>query len=456
MRTFPALRWATPAILLLYCALRAARSDLLLINELILYNLIPLAALVATIASPTFNNFTSIIALSSAIAAWWIGSLLSSYNQYLEPVEGSQQFIDIGYLLFYPLLLPALHHLTNKRRALTRNEFLDSIALLVILFLTFVILIVDKGGARFTPFDIQSYILFIYLFFDAAFVIWVSRILIIDGLNARNLSIAAGLSLFLISDLAFIWGSTINSYEVGKFLDFGWVAGISLIASAIWFEEELAIKDRTLHPFTLIASLLISVTLLTLLALGAGQISSLIVIPAFLALLLAIVRIFTLLRKSHRLNDESHLAHIDELTGLANRRKVVAELATFNSDNGAFLLLDLNGFKPINDQYGHSVGDQLLQEIAERFTRALPKSAVVARLGGDEFAVIIKGSYEETLEGAYALRASLSYPFTISGQKISVGVSIGYVHNDGQGDLLKRADIAMYQAKNSDEGVVQS
>jgi diguanylate cyclase (GGDEF)-like protein len=179
-------------------------------------------------------------------------------------------------------------------------------------------------------------------------------------------------------------------------------------------------------------------------------------IPAFLALLLAIIRISSLLQKSHRLSDESQLALIDELTGLANRRKVIAELTTFSEGEGAFLLLDLDGFKPINDQYGHGVGDQLLREIAERFTRALPSSALVARLGGDEFGIIIKGSYEETLEGAYALRATLSYPFTISGQKISVGVSIGYVHNDGRGDLLKRADMAMYQAKNSGEGVVQS
>jgi diguanylate cyclase (GGDEF)-like protein len=159
---------------------------------------------------------------------------------------------------------------------------------------------------------------------------------------------------------------------------------------------------------------------------------------------------------SHHLNDESQLALVDELTGLANRRRIISELSTFSEGEGAFLLLDLDGFKPINDQYGHGMGDQLLVEIAERFTRALPQSAVVARLGGDEFGVIVKGSYEETLEGAYALRASLSYPFTISGQKISVGVSIGYVHNDGRGDLLKRADMAMYQAKNSAEKVVQS
>jgi diguanylate cyclase (GGDEF)-like protein len=224
----------------------------------------------------------------------------------------------------------------------------------------------------------------------------------------------------------------------------------------MWSDDETSDHVQTNHPFTIITSLLISIVLLTFLALDNVENPMLLAIPAFLALLLAVLRISTVLQMSNQLNDESQLALVDELTGLANRRRIIAELSAFDEGEGAFLLLDLDGFKPINDQYGHGMGDQLLVEIAERFTRALPESAVVARLGGDEFGVIVKGNYEETLEGAYALRASLSYPFTISGQKISVGVSIGYVHNDGRGDLLKRADMAMYQAKNSAEGVVQS
>jgi diguanylate cyclase (GGDEF)-like protein len=324
------------------------------------------------------------------------------------------------------------------------------ISFVLIIFLT------DIGDVEGFAFAYQDYVFSLYLFFDATLLMWAARIVTVKRLNTRNSLIGAGLLLFLAADIAFIWNSSNNQYSIGALLDFGWIAGIAFIASAMWCDDGTSETVRSNHPFTIIASLLISILLLTFLALDGGENPLLLAIPAFLALLLAIVRISSVLQMSHQLNDESQLALVDELTGLGNRPRIISELSTFSEGEGAFLLLDLDGFKPINDQYGHGMGDQLLVEIAERFTRALPQSAVVARLGGDEFGVIVKGNYEETLEGAYALRASLSYPFTISGQKISVGVSIGYVHNDGRGDLLKRADMAMYQAKNSAEKVVQS
>jgi diguanylate cyclase (GGDEF)-like protein len=450
------IRWAAPAFLLLYCLLRYLFPDSVLVNELILYNVIPLAALVATITTPGSNNLNALIAISLAIATWWIGSLLSSYTQYIESFVGADKYIDLFYLLFYPLILFSLHRIGDDRRGLSSAEVRDFIFLSSIIFGFIFILITNRSSEGVQLFGFHRYIYILYIFFDVILIMWVARILIIDGVAPRNTVLSIGLLLFIASDLAFIWASTFNSYASGELLDFGWLAGITLISLAVWCKESTPESRRTIHPFTLITSLLISVALLTLLALGGDEASSELAIPAFLALLLAMMRISTIIRKSHQLSDESYLALTDELTGLANRRKIIAELSEFGEEEGAFLLLDLNGFKPINDQYGHSVGDELLIEIAERFTRALPDSAVVARLGGDEFGVIIKGSYEETLEGAYALRASLSYPFTISGKKILVGVSIGYVHNDGCGDLLKRADIAMYQAKNSVEGVVQS
>jgi diguanylate cyclase (GGDEF)-like protein len=456
VRSTQFIRWAIPALLALYLALRATFPDLYLVNEVILYNLIPLAALIAIFSSPRFNDATATIVLSLAIALWWIGSLLSSYNEYVEPISQVTGFVDGSYLLFYPLLLFALHRINGARWQGSPAATIDSLALSFIIFLFLFIFTINNSENGISSLIYQDYIFAIYLFFDATLLMWVARIALLEKLKSRNSLLAAGLLIFLIADIAFIWNSKENNYSIGEFLDFGWIAGITLIASAMWSREVTSEKVRPSHPFTIIISLLISVALLTLLALDGGESSTLLAIPAFLALLLAIIRISSVLRKSHQLSDESQLALVDELTGLANRRKIIAELALFHEGEGAFLLLDLDGFKPINDQYGHGTGDQLLKEIAERFTRALPSSSVVARLGGDEFGIIVKGSYEETLEGAYALRASLSYPFTISGQKISVGVSIGYVHNDGRGDLLKRADMAMYQAKNSDEGVVQS
>ena len=456
MRSSQFIRWAFPALLVLYFALRITFPNLYLINEVFLYNLIPLVALVAIYSSPRINDPITAIALSLAIFLWWIGSLLSSFNEYLLQISHFEHYIDASYLLFYPFLFLALYRNNGVRGRGGHIMTLDTLAISLIISFVLIIFLTDIGDPEGFAFTYQEYVFSLYLFFDATLLMWAAKIVTLKRLKTRNSLISTGLLLFLAADIAFIWNSSNNNYSIGGLLDFGWIAGIALIASAMWSDNETSDTLQSKHPFTIIASLLISILLLTFLALDGGENPIMLAIPAFLALLLAVLRISSVLQMSHQLNDESQLALVDELTGLANRRRIIAELSTFSEGEGAFLLLDLDGFKPINDQYGHGMGDQLLIEIAERFTRALPESAVVARLGGDEFGVIVKGNYEETLEGAYALRASLSYPFTISGQKISVGVSVGYVHNDGRGDILKRADMAMYQAKNSAEKVVQS
>ena len=120
---------------------------------------------------------------------------------------------------------------------------------------------------------------------------------------------------------------------------------------------------------------------------------------------------------------------------------------------GSLLLLDLDGFKPVNDAYGHLTGDKVLQQVALRFSRSLPHGALLARLGGDEFGVLVEGSYESAMDIALALRATLSYPFSIDDENINIGVSIGVAANNGLADLLRRADDAMYLAKREGLGV---
>jgi len=155
------------------------------------------------------------------------------------------------------------------------------------------------------------------------------------------------------------------------------------------------------------------------------------------------------LRQANDLGDEKTLARTDELTGLPNRRRLIAELDTFSRVEGALMLLDLNGFKQVNDQCGHGAGDEVLIQVAARFARVLPESALLARLGGDEFGILFNGGPQATLETVQALKACVSYPFLIDGKNISVGVSIGHVHNNEGGDLLAKADAAMYVAKRS-------
>lgn len=157
-------------------------------------------------------------------------------------------------------------------------------------------------------------------------------------------------------------------------------------------------------------------------------------------------------------------ANHDGLTHLLNRRTFDNHLKGFLSSKsddlrGAVLLMDLDGFKGINDQLGHQTGDQVLIGIADQLTRASPDSAVVARVGGDEFAVLLPdiGSEESTLKMVQRLRDEFVRPIVVDGFPLSVGVSIGlaFVPADGltPDDLLNAADAAMYRAKRYRTGV---
>ena len=161
------------------------------------------------------------------------------------------------------------------------------------------------------------------------------------------------------------------------------------------------------------------------------------------------------LTQARSIGEERILARTDELTGLPNRRRLVSEIDSFIDKQGSLLLLDLDGFKPINDIHGHETGDKVLQQVALRFERALPAGALLARLGGDEFGVLYEGGYDSAVEVALALKATLSYPFHINNQEIRLGVSVGVAHNKGEKDLLVRADNAMYKAKREGLGVYQ-
>lgn len=162
--------------------------------------------------------------------------------------------------------------------------------------------------------------------------------------------------------------------------------------------------------------------------------------------------VFRGLRKSEQV--ARYKARHDALTGLWNRAGCLEQLDELLSSeagrSSAFLyILDLDGFKPVNDAWGHPVGDKLINAVAARLLASLPVKTIVARLGGDEFSVLSatdnigpNSPVHETI-----LRA-LSTPFTIESRTIEIGGSIGWARA-GNGaldstELLRRADLALY------------
>ncbi|WP_214850025.1 GGDEF domain-containing protein [Exiguobacterium sp. s193] len=155
------------------------------------------------------------------------------------------------------------------------------------------------------------------------------------------------------------------------------------------------------------------------------------------------------------------LGNHDALTRLPNRRFFEEQLQTLLPAirYGSLLFVDLDGFKAINDTYGHDAGDLLLQETAYRLQQLTQQDELVARLGGDEFILFLLRDEQETTAFATTLLASLNEPFHINNQIMSVTPSIGIslYPNDGKSSnvLLIRADEAMYHIKNTNKNNFQ-
>ncbi len=147
------------------------------------------------------------------------------------------------------------------------------------------------------------------------------------------------------------------------------------------------------------------------------------------------------------------LASRDALTGLPNRRAITDHLIKLNRDKAdyAILYMDLDGFKPVNDCFGHSAGDMLLRKTGERLRRTLPADVKLSRLGGDEFAIIVHNPPAPGLleKLASEIIDAVREPYEIGAGPIEIGASIGIAlcENFGHEEVLRRADVAMYAAK---------
>jgi diguanylate cyclase (GGDEF)-like protein/PAS domain S-box-containing protein len=165
-----------------------------------------------------------------------------------------------------------------------------------------------------------------------------------------------------------------------------------------------------------------------------------------------------------RLEDElTRQAFHDGLTGLANRGLFRDRLdqALARSERSreplAVLLVDLDGFKQVNDSLGHDAGDELLRDVARRFDALVRSNDTLARLGGDEFAVLVDGGTEQHATGvARRLLDVLTEPISVAGRELTLAASIGIVIHPGGGgssdELIRHADVAMYAAKEAGKG----
>lgn len=182
-------------------------------------------------------------------------------------------------------------------------------------------------------------------------------------------------------------------------------------------------------------------------------------IASGIGLLLTITAVAMLLNRGDAVNISLTQARTDDLTGLANRRRLTEVLqqhfAVSNPEPLALLLVDLDRFKEVNDSLGHHMGDELLRLVRPRFEAVLEPSDMACRLGGDEFAIVLRRplTAEQAVNVAHKLRLAIQQPFVLNDTDIyldaSFGVAMAPEHANTHDHLLKLADIAMYEAKKN-------
>lgn len=405
-------------------------------------------------------------ALSLAIFLWGVGSCVATWSIF-RGFERISTYGDVGYVLFYPLALLGIARLLRRASRLKFAEILDSLI---------VGLGVSSVGAALALRPLTASILssstsltftgLLYPIADLVLFAYVAAGIKASGrhLSPRTAWLAGGIVLFALTDGLFLYQSAMASYTFGTWLDSGWLLGFAVLSESVWrpSAEIQEVSNSSLPQGLALAS---GMSILTAAAIWPSLFPTYALIPACATLIAAFLRMGLSLREAHRLSQEELLARTDDLTGLPNRRLFVSDLSMavtqWNSGRafGALMIIDLDGFKEVNDSLGHLAGDALLRGVAGRLNAKMPRDSLLARLGGDEFGVIMRSPriLEDSNEMARQLRETLITPFQVSGVKIRVDASIGIAyaprHGNDASTLLSRADIAMYRAKRAHLGV---
>ena len=279
--------------------------------------------------------------------------------------------------------------------------------------------------------------------------------------SRRTAALALGFLGLALADSNLILGLSGDSYSSNVWLDALWGGSFAAIAGAACARPLPAAARPVARHNSGVLLLAAAVALVVLVLRPGGVIGWYVTAPAIVTLVCAGARMLLALREAQGAAEATELSLTDDLTALPNRRALLAatdDALDSGSDLG-LLLLDLDGFKDINDSLGHGVGDEVLSLLADRMRASLDKGVMVARLGGDEFALLAPTVDElSLLEIAQQVRAVLQDPLRVDNIDLSIDASVGItVREAGDAsatELLRRADIAMYEAKQSRAGVL--
>ena len=408
------------------------------------------------------------LVLGLGLLSWSLGDVFLTIESLGGKTPSVPSLADVFYIGFYPLAYVATVQLLRTAMGrLSRPNWLDGVvagfgAAAICAAFAFHSILHAAGGSVATAATNLAYPIGDLLLLS---LVIGGTVLLSGRSNLPWLLLAVGITLNVIGDTANLFSSsTIFATKIGTDLNsVAWPASLVLMSMSVW------LKPRTLDPLRAqrVAGVALpsaaAVAGLAILLIGYVRTVTWVALWLSAATLLAAGLRLTLSARDLRiLTEERHrLAQTDELTGLGNRRYLFHVLETFfadyanpwtNSRNLAFLFIDLNRFKEINDSFGHPAGDELLRQLGPRLGRAVPTTGSVFRLGGDELAVVlVDADAAEAEAAAEKILQEICEPFTLQKMRATVGASIGIALAPTDATeaigLTWCADTAMYRAK---------
>ncbi|MFI5842481.1 diguanylate cyclase domain-containing protein [Catenuloplanes sp. NPDC051500] len=412
--------------------------------------------------------------IAIALTVWLTGDILYDVLTRLLGPFGDVSPSDVLWIAGYPLLMTAMVKLVRLRApGRLRDGVLDAAAMTTVvawLFWQFLIL----PAAETQDLSLAMFVGATYPFGDVMFFAGVAILVFAPGTTRGSAGyLIAALTLTLAGDISIsllpiLFEDLSRSGQADRFDGLLLLAN-SMLAAAVVHQDaakvaqpDSALTAQRLHPARVVFLGIALVVLPTVTGLHSfGTIVSRVSLLVSIMMLTTfiLVRFLFVVREQERIKAAlAHQAEHDQLTGLANRAALHAqlELELFRvSDYGPVVLyMDLDGFKQINDRYGHAAGDLILVEFARRLTATIRPADTAARLGGDEFVVLATGVEDEDDAHRLAgrLRALAEEPVVWNGEALSFGVSVGlsaWTPQDrpSADTLFANADAAMYAEK---------
>jgi diguanylate cyclase (GGDEF)-like protein len=410
---------------------------------------------------------TITIMLGSAVLAWALGDVVLTWETWNGGTAPVPSLADVFYVAFYGFAYAAIVLMLRREiKRLLPATWLDGAiaglgASAVCAAFAFHAVLMSLAGAGLDAFGVA--VLLVYPIGDALLLaLVVGGTAVLPGRRLPWLLFATACGVNAIGDTFNLLGS---DSHVGTVLNgVAWPIAITLISISVWVppgRREL-LDSGKLPGFVLPG--LGALAGLVILLVGALEhhVVQIAVGLATATLVVVGVRLALSVRGLRSLTEERHRQAVtDELTGLGNRRQLMGLLDAYFEDSAdpatplrslAFLFVDLDHFKEINDSFGHSAGDELLRQLGPRLTSSLRDTDVLVRIGGDELGAVLVDSDPEYAAGlAQRLTALLEQPFVLNGVSVRISASIGIASAPADADdsvgLMRCADVAMYRAK---------